>query len=113
MFLVAPTGETFTAGGELHYRGHGEYYNDGFAWGIDVVESDLFSFKGYWSDGLFAEGGYSGSTEYACGWIICWGSLPGDLNGSISTYTPELGSFLLFGPSLLGCAVLLRRNLHF
>ena len=59
------------------------------------------SFQGYWNDGLFADG------------VITWDNFdPGaPVMLQVTTYTPEPGSFLLFGTVFAGLAGM-RRTLH-
>jgi hypothetical protein len=70
---------------------------DGFnEWTYDV------DFRGTWSNGWWSEGT-----------LLAMHVTSGDNYGSLelSTNTPEPGSFMLFGPSILGAAGLLRRRL--
>ncbi len=59
-------------------------------------------FQGYWSSGLYADG------------VMAWDSFDVGANVTldVTTYTPEPGSFLLFGSALAGLAGMLRRTLH-
>lgn len=59
------------------------------------------SFQGYWNDGLYADG------------IIVGDALDGmgiSVSLTVTTYTPEPGSFLLFGSALAGLAGKFRRS---
>jgi|HubBroStandDraft_4_1064222.scaffolds.fasta_scaffold47209_2 hypothetical protein len=59
-------------------------------------------FQGYWNSGLYADG------------VMTWENLDAGapVTLDVTTYTPEPGSFLLFGSALAGLAGMLRRTLH-
>src|SRR3974390_3272226 len=82
----------------------GQWWTFNGATGI-VTELDQFSFSGKWNNGWIADGAYNlsfascASCGYSTGFL------------SVYTTTPEPNSLILFGSSVLGGVVVLRRRL--